>query len=670
MRSTALERLEALCVVVIFAALAVALLGCPTDPEPGWECRLDADDPDFGEEIGCAADFRKLASAPLEASIPGARAAKTVVDRVDGDALYFQNSRKYAIHHEFASAHLSGGDLPIVPQPAQFNATEYFSPDRRFILGSLTHYEEPDIWAWELSPYDTASAEMITTAFRAIAEASFLGEKLKFHPTSEPITRVARDLPDDVPVVTTDEIFAGITYQPLNPATSMGRLRFQEADALEDAPPWFREILVLDRVPNDLAVVMGIITAEFQTPLSHINVLSRNRGTPNMGLRGAFTDDDLRALDGKWVALEVDGLQWSIREVTQEAADAWWEGFRPDPIDVRMMDTSITRFTPAGELVDLETHGDLRDAISAPVPAFGGKATHFGALTLAPDVPHPDAFAIPVHWYDAHMEAHGLWDEVDTMLDDPAFRDDPTARAQRLKELRRSIKEAPIDPDFLADVLAYLAEHHPDTRMRFRSSTNAEDVEGFNGAGLYTSKSGDPNDAEKPVDVAIKKVWASVWRTRAFEERSYYGIEHRNIGMALLVHRSFPSEDANGVAVTGNIFDRSGVNPAFYVNVQAGGESVVLPEPGVTTDQLLYYWSQNGRPSVYLGRSNQTPEGASVLTPAQVNDLGAALESLHTYFQTAYGDGGWFAMDVEFKIDSTATGAPELVIKQARPYPE
>ena len=28
-----------------------------------------------------------------------------------------------------------------------------------------------------------------------------------------------------------------------------------------------------------------MITEEFQTPLSHVNVLAQNRGTPNMGLR-------------------------------------------------------------------------------------------------------------------------------------------------------------------------------------------------------------------------------------------------------------------------------------------------------------------------------------------------------------------------------------------------
>ena len=63
----------------------------------------------------------------------------------------------YEVHYAFISTHLSGGELPYVPPLSEFNTTEYFTPDRRFVLGAVTHYEGPDVWALELSPYDTAS---------------------------------------------------------------------------------------------------------------------------------------------------------------------------------------------------------------------------------------------------------------------------------------------------------------------------------------------------------------------------------------------------------------------------------------------------------------------------------------------------------------------------------
>jgi pyruvate, water dikinase len=673
-------RIPSLASLLTLASLAL-LLGCPTPtddddsapPARVWECQLEADSfPDFAHEIGCEADFAQLASAPLDASLPGARSAKTVLDRLDGDALYFQNSERYPIHWNFASEHLSGAGLPIVPQLAEFNGVEYYSPDRRFILGAVTFYEGPQVWAYEIAPYDTADASMITKAYRSIANSAFFGQDLYFHPSSEAVANVAQSLPSDVKLITTDELFAGIDYQPLNLATSMGLLTFYSEEEMETALPWFRETVVLEAVPNDIAVVAGIVTEQFQTPLSHINVLSQNRGTPNMGLRLAFSNETLRALEGEWVELTVGPFEWSIEQVTAEEAEAWWEEHRPEPIDTTPMDLSVTDFRDDDLIVDLDAHdGDLRAAIQAMVPAFGGKATHFGSMATIEGLSHPDAFAIPVHWYDQHMTDNGLWEVAEAMLADPDFQSDPVERDAQLTALQNEIRNAPIDPDFLAAVIDKLNAEYPGTRVRFRSSTNAEDVSGFNGAGLYTSKSGDPNDPDYPVDEAIKKVWSSVWRYRAYEEREYYGIDHRNIGMALLVHRSFPDEDANGVAVTGNIFDTSGLEPAFYVNVQLGEESVVLPDPGVTTDQYIHYYTLPGQPVTYLAHSSLVDDGDTVLDLEQTHALGEAMQSIHLHFAPAYGTtpGVFYAMDLEFKFDSTAGNGPELYVKQARPYP-
>jgi len=656
--------------LTLASSAALLLAGCPTTPEPPpkqWECGIEAGtEPDFARQLGCQADFEVLASAPLDASIPGARSCKTLVDRMDDNAQYFQHSGRYPIHWDFASEHLSAPEHPMVPALAQFNATEYFSPDRRFILGAVTWYDGPQVWAWELSPYDTASAELITTAYRSVRDNAFFGEDLYFHPASLAIEAVAKELPEDVKVISTDQLFAGIDYQPLNLARSMGQLRFLEDDAVHDAS--FRDIVVLEAVPNDIGVVSGIVTDSFQTPLSHINVLSQNRGTPNMALRGAWTDTTLRELDGQWVELTVDAFDWSIRQVTREEADAWWDEHRPTPIDIDMMDTSVTELTDIEDVLDLDSLS-LADALSEAVPRFGGKASHFGGLAMMDEVPNPDAFVVPVHFFDAFMEANGLWTELEELLADPELQEDREMRRARLEELREAIKDGDVDPDFEAALIDKMLNEHDGRRMRFRSSTNAEDIGSFNGAGLYTSKSGDADDPEYPVMDAVRKVWASVYSERAFDERSYYGIEHRNIGMALLVHRSFPDEDANGVAITANVFDRTGVEPAFYVNVQEGEESVVQPEPGTTTDQFLHYYQQTGSPVVFLAHSNLVPQGATVLTPTETQELGTALHAIHLYFQEVYGTGGFYGMDVEFKFDSSDGGGSRLFVKQARPYP-
>src|SRR6185295_8619755 len=110
--------------------------------------------------------------------------------------------------------------------------------------------------------------------------------------------------------------------------------------------------------------------------------------------------------------------------------------------------------------------------------------------------------------------------------------------------LRIAIADGSINPALETMVLDRLSEEFPGLPMRFRSSTNSEDLNGFTGAGLYTSKTGDPQNPSKPVAKAIRNVWASLWNFRAFEERTYRGIPHTDVAMALLVHPSFPDEEA------------------------------------------------------------------------------------------------------------------------------
>lgn len=652
--------------------LFVSTLGCGEDvvtppdrpvlPERDWQCIADAASPIELAEIGCRADFDALASAPLDASVPGARSVKVILDRIDG-RLHFQNSQMFPTHYDFASEHLSGGASPVVPLLSEFNATEYTSPSRRFLLGAITHYEGPDVFVYEIAPYDSADADMILESFERVELSTYFGGSMRFYANSASVEDTVRPIWDRLEVITTDELFAGIDYQPLNFAESFGRLVFVRAEDLETEYVAFRDIAVLDRVPNDISVVAGIVTEEFQTTLSHINVLSRNRRTPNMGLRGAFENEALRALEGQWVRMEVTPSAYVIEAVTQAEADAWWESNRPEAVLVPGLDESVTGLVDVQDAIDGEM--ELGDAIKAATRAIGGKAAHYGVLAGVPELPVPVAFAVPVYYYQRFMEENGFTARVESLLEDTEFLGDPAVRDAGLESLRDDMIAAPLDADFVALLRAKLEADYPDTRVRFRSSTNAEDLDGFTGAGLYTSKSGELTDPGSPVEDAVREVWASVWNLRAFEERSYRSIEHLAVAMALLVHRSFPDEAANGVALTNNPFDPSGLEPAFYINVQLGEVSVVQPPAGVTTESMLYYFERANQPVTYLATSSLTDDGDDVLTNAQLFELGSALQRINRTFAPAYASDDWWAMDVEFKFD----GDPAtLFIKQARPF--
>ena len=625
--------------------------------------------------MGCQEDFDAFASLPIDASIPGARSVKTVVDQADGDALHFMNSVRYPIHWEYCYNYLNAPQgLPPVQDLAGFNLTEYYSPQRRFVLGAVVYYEAPDIWTYEIAPYDTASADMVAKAFHAIRDNSFFGEELYFHPSSAVHEAdVVPLLPSDIPVKTTDDLFAGVEFQPYNLGETTGLLTFRTAAEVTGTYTPFRELVVLDAVPNDISIVAGIITAEFQTPLAHINVLSINRGTPNMAIADAQTHPDLLALEGKWVHLVVEPFQWSIEEITAEEAEVWWVKHAPPPIGVPNLDLTISELRDVEDVVD-DNATDLKDAILTGIQTFGSKGTNYaGVYDIDPvKVPIQDGFIIPFYWYDHHMVTNGLKDLLIETMARPEWLD-PTQREQLLEAFKVEIVEAPLDPVFLQMAIDKTARWTPQS-TRFRSSTNAEDLGNFTGAGLYDSITGErfiANPEKDSVEWAIKTAWSNLWNPRAYEERSFYGIDQMGVAMALLSTPNFPEEESNGVAITNNIFDASGLEPAFFVNGQILDNEVVQPDLGVIPDAYLHYFFTPGEPVVYLQHSNLIPDGQTVLNNEQIHDLGVALDAIHTYFRPVYGDDDdWYGLEVDWKFDDKYTpGTPQLFLKQARPLP-
>lgn len=640
-------------------------------------CLIDtsADAPDSAKELPCKADFDALASTPLDSTLPGATSGKVVLDRQDDDALYFQNSTRFPIHFDFVSTHLSGGDLPLVPEIGTFNAVEYYRPDRRFVLGAVTYYEGPGTWALELSPYDTASVEMIEALYTQVSQHAYFGPGLKFHPTSEAIAKVVSKASPNLKIVTTDELYAAIDYQPLTLATTIGRIRFVKAAELEGLYLGYNDIVVLDEVPNDISVVAGLITEQFQTPLSHVNVLSQNRKTPNMGLRDAFENKTLRALEGKWAKLTVGATAWTAKEVTAEEAAVFQEEHRPEPVVLPALNLDEKALLDIEDVTPEADGESLRDSIKKSVLAFGGKAAQYSILAKTEGVPTPKAFGIPVFYYNQFMTDNGLFDRIDALLNDEEFLNDPAVREVELAQLRADMLLAPVDQGFQDLLKAKIEKDYPGLSMRFRTSTNSEDLDGFPCAGCYESQTGNPENWDTVLD-AVRGAWSSIWLFRTFEERSYYRIDHHSVGMALLVHHNFPAEEANGVAVTNNPGDVSGLEPAFYVNVQAGGDAeVVHPPPGISCDSFLYYFENPNQPITFIAHSNLVEEDETVLTTKQTYELGTALKAIHERFSAAYGPkagvNGWYGMDVEFKFDDMGQedGLPHLYIKQARPYP-
>ncbi|HEY4059459.1 MAG TPA: PEP/pyruvate-binding domain-containing protein [Kofleriaceae bacterium] len=668
----------------IWSALVIAIVlaacgGSSDDSIAEGACQIadPSAPPDDLDTVTCKADFDALAALPLDTTLPSATSLKVVLDQADQNHLYFTNTQKYPIHYKFCSANLSGNGLPTVPELSSFNSTEYFSPERRFILGAVTYYATPDKWVLELSPYDTASVDMIVTLFRATKKNAYFGKKLAFHPTSEALSAVAAMLPSDIPIVTTDDIYAGIDYQPLSLGVAVGTLHFTTADSInagEYVSPY--TILVMDSAPNDMSVVQGTITQDFQTPLSHINVLAHTRRIPNMGLRDAVTNPQLLALKDQLAKLTTTPEGWTIEPISADDAQAYWDAHAPAPVTLPTPDLTVTTLASITDVTPDPTGtqtllGNLQKAMTA----YGGKAAHYSTLYKTPGVPIRNAFAIPVFYYNEFMTQNGFYTRVQNLLADSSFKTNATVREQQLTQLRDDMISATLPADLVTALQSKIAEpaYAAIPKFKFRSSSNSEDVSGFPCAGCYDSFGGKRDDLDD-METAIKQTYASVWTFRGFELRSYYGVAHDAVGMSILVHENFPDEASNGVAITANPFDAAGLDPAFYINVQLGGDvEVVAPPPGVTSDQFLYYFSQPNQPISFIAHSSLTG-GANVMTTEQTYELGQAMQALHDRFSAAYGPGagnnGWYAMDIEFKFDNTddPSKPPHCYIKQARPY--
>ena len=219
-------------------------------------------------------------------------------------------------------------------------------------------------------------------------------------------------------------------------------------------------------------------------------------------------------------------------------------------------------------------------------------------------------------------------------------------------------------PQWIIEALTAMHATYPEGQsLRYRSSTNNEDLPNFNGAGLYDSKTQDAEETEEDgIDKSFKQVLASLWTFRAFTERAFHRIDHLAAKMGVLVHPNYSDELANGVAVS---FDPiRGRDGDYYVNTQLGEDLVTNPEAYSLPEELLLHVNTGGY--TILALSNLVERGTLLMSADQLRQVRDHLTVIHDHFKGLYNPapGEPFAMEIEFKITSDNI----LAIKQARPW--
>ena len=558
----------------------------------------------------------------------------------DSPAIYFMNTNKYKAHGVFEEA--VGIDHGL----------------RGKISDHITYHPEgtasdgsQGVYSWEYAPYYSFRTHDLAYTLLT-ANMPFIENDLALYVSNstlphfllwEELFKASR-----IPLVFDADVYPETNFLALNPGEGYGLLRALEPDDR----PHPRDIVLYEALPNDLPRVAGIISTVPQTPLSHVNLRAVQDGIPNAFIRDALDEPDINALLGSYVHYTVAEVGWTLRVATPEEVNAHYESSRPAAEQTPQRDLSVTGITPLSQI----HFEDWK--------AFGVKAANVAVLgTLGfPSGTVPDGFAVPFYFYDKFMTDSELYDRVKEMLGASDFQTDFDTQESELKKLRKAIKGAET-PEWMATALTTMHATFPEGQsLRYRSSTNNEDLPGFNGAGLYDSKTQHPEETtEDGIAKSLKQVYASLWNFRAFSERDFHRIDHLAAAMGVLVHPNFSDELANGVAVSFDpIYGRA---RSYYVNTQVGEDLVTNPEAHSVPEEILL--PEQGAYFV-LATSNQVPPGQLLMSDDQLDQLRRHLEVIHDHFKTLYdpASGEPFAMEIEFKITSENI----LAIKQARPW--
>ncbi|MFC0425580.1 PEP/pyruvate-binding domain-containing protein [Chryseobacterium scophthalmum] len=594
--------------------------------------------------------FLNLSGKPLTDKFTNMKSVKVVYD-YGAKKLYFFNSTRYTYHYDFCSQVLG-----FSQEIGEFNKESYNPTNKRtYLLANINYLEDSDDWVMELAASDEMNAGLINFFFNEVNKNVFFKDKLKFYLNSPHVIGLNSKKALKIPTVFSDFIFKRITEQSIENASNVGILKKYDLQKKQDFNPKSDEIIIINTTPEFIPTVRGIIITELQTPLSHLVLLAKNRNIPVYVDTKVWDKQSVNNLLGKKVEL-----------ITKENSYSLKASQKPIPAKKAVKEIILKKDLSVTNLVDLETTTPLNI-----VNSIGSKATNLGLLKQIQkelkSYKTPEyAFAIPFYYFDQHIKDNHFQDKINALYAIP--KDSVKLLEKELKAFRKTVKNSKVDPELLKKIEEKLNAQSDFKNFRFRSSTNAEDMEGFNGAGLYDSKTAIIGDSAKTVEKAILDVWSSFWNFRAFQERDLFGIDHESCAMGVLVHRSFPDEKANGVLVTRNLYRDQ--YAGITVNVQLGEESVVKPEPGVTCDEFYCHnFNYLGSFVVDYRSTSSLNSGKPILTETEIKklfDISPVLErKLYLLWQKRKMTKRSYPLDIEFKY---LGDEKQLYIKQARAY--
>jgi hypothetical protein len=349
----------------------------------------------------------------------------------------------------------------------------------------------------------------------------------------------------------------GVGFTALNPGLARGTLHI-EPDLSELENFKADGIYMLPETVSDLPPVAGILTAGEGNPLSHVQLLARNLGIPNVTVDASVLPD-LMKHNGERVVMAVSksGLvelsSWDDhwKKIFKDADMGSGVVIRPDleklDLSVRnLVQLDDLRATDSGRIVGPKAAklGELR--AHYPGHVSRGVAIPFGIFRQeAFEQPHPGGNSTVFEWM---VENYGELASI------PAASPEHADKTEAFRaELYEIIIDTKLSMKFKNRLRAALKETFGSENppgVFVRSDTNVEDLAGFTGAGLNLTL---PNVVgfENLLN-GIAQVWASPFTARAFAWRQSHMTKPEHVYTSILLLESVAS-DKSGVLVTQDI---------------------------------------------------------------------------------------------------------------------
>jgi len=219
-----------------------------------------------------------------------------LIDREDNNRTDYINTPKYRLHENYLAEILK-------PMPTRKELFEqYRSPNRRFLFGTISWQNSTQEYVYEFWEGDKITPELLKLAEGRLKDSFFA--PLRYKTNSLWQETVAAQ--SKVPFVTQESLIQNFPYLPLHRGKAVGTLRvITQEDDLYDVGA--DDIIILKEVPLVLPPVAGIISEKPSTALSHVNVLARGWGIPNIYLKDA--EKILAPYIGRRIELTADAKQ-------------------------------------------------------------------------------------------------------------------------------------------------------------------------------------------------------------------------------------------------------------------------------------------------------------------------------------------------------------------------